>query len=119
LIRRALNVKSAFTIPAGLTENDRVLDMLVTFGRGQFNATNEIVATLGAIRANTGQLLDDETHILAAIAALPSIQFPADQIPVLAAAIANDIGTPVDEEKIAIALSRDVIASLGAALSNG
>jgi len=119
LIRRALNVKSAFTIPAGLTENDRVLDMLVTFGRGQFNATNEIVATLGAIRANTGQLLDDETHILAAIAALPSIQFPADQIPVLAAAIANDIGTPVDEEKLATALSHDVIASLGAALSNG
>jgi hypothetical protein len=86
--------------------------MLVTFGRGQFNATNEIVATLGAIRANTGQLLDDETHILAAIAALPSIQFPADQIPVLAAAIANDIGTPVDEEKLATALSHDVIASL-------
>jgi hypothetical protein len=91
----------------------------VTLGRGQFNATNEIVATLGAIRANTGQLLDDETHILAAIAALPSIQFPADQIPVLAAAIANDIGTPVDEEKLATALSHDVIASLGAALSNG
>ena len=119
LIRRALNVKSAFTIPTGLTENDRVLDMLVTFGRGQFNATNEIVATLGAIRANTGQLLDDETHILAATAALPSIQFPADQIPVLAAAIANDIGTPVDEAKLATALSHDVIASLGAALSNG
>jgi len=45
--------------------------------------------------------------------------FPADQIPVLAAAIANDIGTPVDEEKLATALSHDVIASLGAALSNG
>jgi len=50
---------------------------------------------------------------------LPSIQFQADQIPVLAAAIANDIGTPVDEEKLATALSHDVIASLGAALSNG
>jgi hypothetical protein len=39
------------------------------------------------------------------------------RVPVLAAAIANDIGTPVDEEKLATALSHDVIASLGAALS--
>jgi hypothetical protein len=41
------------------------------------------------------------------------------RVPVLAAAIANDIGTPVDEEKLATALSHDVIASLRAALSNG
>jgi len=34
-------------------------------------------------------------------------------------AIANDIGTPVDEEKLATTLSHEVIASLGAALSNG
>ena len=44
---------------------------------------------------------------------------PLIRYPVLAAAIANDIGTPVDEEKLATALSHDVIASLGAALSNG
>lgn len=112
-VREVFRISASMNLAPGTLDNDNVFKTLVVASQAQFNSTNKILGALGQIKADTGAQLDDEQKILAAIAALGTLDFPADQIPALAAAIAADIGTPVDEDALAKALRLDLAASLG------
>jgi hypothetical protein len=114
-----LSAGGRFAIPAGQRANDQVLAMLVGMAQGGVNSANKILAAIGRVDADVTPLADDEGKILAAIAALPTVELPADQLEALAAGIVAMFGKTVALDKLSAAIAHDVVAAEAVALTRG
>jgi len=99
-------------LPPGKNTHPANVTFIYDAVKGGPTSTAAILAALTAIDANTDAALDDEPKILAAIAALGTINFPVEEIPALGDAIADSLGVVVDTDKIANAVRLDIGAAL-------